>query len=298
MHPRSKVAERPRSDLNADLDEGDAPPRTGVIAWIRDVLSSWGPPILLVLVIRSILGEPFQIPSGSMVPTLAIGDFILVSKFTYGLRVPFTNIEILPLGEPERGDIVVFIHPPTVSRDPLCPLKRIPRGMTFDIFPGVPGPGPCTTDFIKRVVGLPGDTIEVRDHIVFVNGAEMKQTPMGDLEYEDPRHSSYRDSGSRCETVRNRAATEDLTGVDHAVLQSAEYGRQMTDFRPTTVPEGHYFMMGDNRDNSEDSRFWGFVPRDHIRGKAKYVWLSFDPCVPGARGLGSPRWERIGTALK
>jgi len=138
------------------------------LEWLREVLYSWGPPILVVLVIRSILCEPFQIPSGSMVPTLAIGDFILVSKFSYGLRIPFTEVEVLPLAEPKRGEIIVFIYPPSQSDDALCWLKAIPHTLSFGL---IPGPE-CGIDYIKRIVGEPGDTIEVRDNLLFINGKE------------------------------------------------------------------------------------------------------------------------------
>jgi len=283
-------------DLRGDID-GSAPAKRGP-GWFEEVVKGWGPPVLLVLVLRSILIEPFQIPSGSMVPTLAIGDFILVSKFGYGLRVPFTNTEIVPLGEPERGDVVVFVKPDSVSEDPLCWVKRIPRTFTFDMVDAMPGPrNPCSIDFIKRIVGLPGDTVEVRDNVLYVNGERQERQPAGPYSYPDPARS-FRRAGGRCETVENAMFTETLGSVEHPVLQSADYVLRVSDTPPTTVPEGQYFMMGDNRDNSQDSRFWGFVPREMIRGKAMFVWLSFDPCEDGFPGLGRLRTERIGHGLK
>jgi signal peptidase I len=275
-------------DLRKDVRQ-DQPPRDDrpilarAAAWVWDIIQSWGPAILIVLVIRSILFEPFQIPSGSMVPTLAIGDFIVVSKFAYGLRVPFTNIEILPRGEPERGDIVVFIHPPTLNPDPLCPVKRIPAVLSFGILDGPSEP--CSTDYIKRVVGLPGDTIEVRDDIVYINGVEEPRTFRDGYSYTD----------QFCRTDEMRQFEEVLDGHPHPVLQSTSYAQRMADFGPKTVPEGHYFMMGDNRDNSADSRVWGFVPRDYIKGKAELVWLSLDNCG-GGEGF-KVRTERIGSML-
>lgn len=275
-------------DLRKDIQE-EPPDKRGAgrraVDWVVDLVRSWGPPILIVLVIRSILVEPFQIPSGSMVPTLAIGDFILVSKLTYGLRVPFTNIEILPRGEPERGDIIVFTHPPSISPDPWCWVKRLPRALTFD---ALPGPEPCDQDYIKRVVGLPGDTIEVRDDILYVNGKEQPRTFQESYTYRD----------QFCRDSETRQFEEVLDGHPHPVLQTTEYGYRMADYGPRTVPEGNYFVMGDNRDNSADSRVWGFVPRDLIKGKAQFVWLSFDTCNTTVGGFGSVRSGRIGTSLK
>ncbi|MFZ5482051.1 MAG: signal peptidase I [Myxococcota bacterium] len=238
-----------------------------VVDWVVEVVRSWGPALLIVLVIRSILIEPFQIPSGSMVPTLAIGDFILVSKVTYGLRVPFTNVEIAPLGEPERGDVVVFVYPPTQDTERL--------------------------DYIKRIVGLPGDTIEVRDDVLFVNGAEQART----LETS----TTYVDQYCRPEEMRQFA--EALDGAPHPVLQSTSYARRMADYGPRTVPDGHYFVMGDNRDNSADSRVWGFVPRENVRGKAMFVWLSIDGCEAWTwwNPLTWPRairWSRLGDGIR
>ena len=302
-------------DLRSDVKPAAAPPprpgiATAVLAYIWETLRSWGPALLIVLTIRSILGEPFTIPSGSMVPTLAIGDYILVSKLSYGLRVPFTDLELLPLDEPARGDIVVFIHPPSVNPDPWCTAKRVPvvlsgavDGAAYSALRGLgfanarsgnwvlSGPQEsCTTDYIKRIVGLPGDTIEVRQDIVFVNGVEQSRSYDDNLTYADP--------GRGCADDSMRAYTENLGGVEHAVLQSTRFEQVMEDYGPTTVPAGHYFMMGDNRDNSLDSRRWGFVPRDYVKGKAKWVWLSFDQCNGDIAGLGGVRWDRLGMALK
>lgn len=275
-------------DLRNDVNEqkpDDRPAWKRAAAWVWDLITSWGPAILIVLVIRSILIEPFQIPSGSMVPTLAIGDFIVVSKLTYGLRVPFTNVEILPRGEPERGDIVVFVHPPTVNPDPMCPVKRFPSWISFGLLPGVKEP--CTTDYIKRVVGLPGDTVEVRDDVVYVNGVEQPRTFQSGYSYTD----------QYCSTDDMRMFTEVLDGKPHPVLQSTSYAQRMADFGPKTVPEGEYFVMGDNRDNSADSRVWGMVPRDYIKGKAIFVWLSLNNCEGGKASGLKVRTDRIGTML-
>jgi signal peptidase I len=280
-------------DLRSDVKPAaEPPPRKGaaaaVLAYLWETLRSWGPALLIVLTIRSILGEPFTIPSGSMVPTLAIGDYILVSKLSYGLRVPFTNIEILPLDEPTRGDIVVFIHPPSANPDPWCSVKRVPHVLSGGRLSGPEQP--CTTDYIKRIIGLPGDTVEVRHDVVFVNGVEQPRVYRDNETYTDPSRGCGEDS--------LRAYTENLGGVEHTVLQSTRFEQVMEDYGPTTVPAGHYFMMGDNRDNSLDSRRWGFVPRDYIKGKAKWVWLSFDQCNGNIAGLGGIRWDRLGMSLR
>lgn len=272
-------------DLRRDVDPaagGGSQP-----SWWRELLTSWLPAILAVFVLRSIVVEPFQIPSGSMVPTLAIGDFIAVSKFSYGLRLPFTDVEILPLDEPRRGDIVVFIHPPTQSHDPLCFPKRMATFWSGGLLGDQDEP--CTTDYIKRIVGLPGDVVEIRDNVVFLNGVEQPRQAEPDTTY----------TSDDCNMRPMKQYTEVLDGRPHPVLQAEGYGMAMRpSMPPTDVPEGKYFVMGDNRDHSADSRVWRFVPRENIKGKATYVWLSFDGCHGNIPVLGSLRTERLGTALK
>lgn len=256
-------------DLRKDVEQAPpppGPPRSPIriaIDWVVELVKGWAPALLAVFTFRSIVVEPFQIPSGSMVPTLAIGDFILVSKFTYGLRIPFTDIEVVPLGEPERGDVVVFLYPP-------------------DLRSGT------KTDYIKRIVGLPGDTVEVRDDVVYINGVEQTRTFTGDTTYTD----------QSCYTYDMRGFEEDLSGVRHPVYQSTSYASRMADWGPRAVPDGNYFVMGDNRDHSADSRVWEFVPRENIRGKAFFVWLSFNGCDGDIRALGSVRWDRIGHGIR
>ena len=208
---------------------------------------SFFPIILVVLVIRSFLFEPFRIPSDSMMPTLLDGDFIFVNKFTYGLRLPVLNTEIVALGEPQRGDVVVFRLP----SDP-------------------------STNYIKRLVGLPGDHIVVRDKRVYVNG-ELQAVRLDGM--SEPYGS----------TPAAQIGLEQLGAVQHRTLYIAE--RPSVDFNDV-VPAGHYFFMGDNRDNSRDSRFpeVGFVPADNIVGKAVRIWLNWN--LPHA-----PLWSRIGEAI-
>lgn len=200
-----------------------------------DYARSFFPVILIVLVIRSFLFEPFRIPSSSMMPTLLIGDFILVNKFAYGLRLPVLNTKFVSIGGPQRGDVAVFRFP----KDP-------------------------SVDYIKRIVGLPGDRITYRDKVLYVNGERMDQLSLG----------RYVDHTYRGEMRGADQLLEDLTGVQHDILVRANVrGKNVVDF---VVPEGHFYAMGDNRDNSNDSRFWGPVPEENLVGKAFAIWMNWD----------------------
>jgi signal peptidase I len=196
--------------------------------------------ILLAFGIRSFLVEPFTIPSGSMIPTLLVGDFILVNKFVYGLRLPITGTLLLPLGAPQRGDVIVFRYPDDPSQD-----------------------------FIKRVVALPGERVEIRGGRPFVNGQPLDRIEKGAFTYYDVENSRPARAQRACERAR-----DDLV---YPVLQHPGMG-VANDRGPWVVPEGAYFMMGDNRDNSRDSRFWShpFVLAEQIKGKAwriHWSWL-------------------------
>lgn len=208
---------------------------------------SFFPIILVVLLIRSFLFEPFRIPSDSMMPTLLDGDFIFVNKYTYGLRLPVANTKIVEVGQPQRGDVVVFRLP----SDP-------------------------ATNYIKRLVGLPGDHVVVRDKRVYVNGEQQAVRLDGVFEAFNS-------------TPRAQIGVEQLGSVEHRTLYIGE--RPSVDF-DDVVPAGHYFFMGDNRDNSRDSRFpeVGFVPAGNIVGKAVRIWLNWN--LPHA-----PDWGRIGNAI-
>jgi signal peptidase I len=204
--------------------------------------SSIFPVLLAVLVLRSFVFEPFQIPSGSMIPTLRVGDFILVDKFSYGLRLPVTGTKVIDIDEPKRGDVMVFF-PPNDDRY-----------------------------FIKRVIGLPGDTVEVKNGMLSVNGDQMQQTQHPLLAVTDPRYV---------------VAMENLDGVVHSMQRRISPGRLSKSFYKV-VPQGHYFMMGDNRDNSSDSRVWGTVPEENIVGKAVAVWMHWD------KFFSLPSFELVG----
>jgi signal peptidase I len=202
------------------------------------------PLLAAVLVLRSFIAEPFRIPSGSMIPTLLVHDFILVNKFSYGLRTPIGNVKFLETGKPERGDIVVFQYPPKPEND-----------------------------YIKRLIGLPGDQIAYKNKVLTVNGVEAKLEPQGVFTYQEQGVLHI-----------NQRFTEDYFGVKHDLL--IDPNDPPRDFE-YTVPEGQYFMMGDNRDGSFDSRGWGTVPEANLRGRAFFIWLSL-----------SGDWQRIFTVLK
>jgi signal peptidase I len=196
--------------------------------------------ILVALGVRTFVVEPFKIPSGSMIPTLLVGDYILVNKFAYGLRMPFTGKEIVPVGHPERGDVVVFRYPD--------------------------GPN---VDYIKRVIGLPGDTVEIKSGRVWVNGQIVDRLPEDNFSYRD-----YADSQRRVTVLRFREINPE--GREYTILQQALNPRLATE-RRWEVPEDSYFMLGDNRDSSRDSRFWDnpFVADELLRGKAFIVHWSW-----------------------
>jgi signal peptidase I len=216
---------------------------------VVEYAKSFFPVILAVLLLRSFLIEPFRIPSGSMMPTLLVGDFILVNKYKYGIRLPVLNKKVYELGQPERGDVVVF---------------RFPKD------PGV--------DYIKRVVGVPGDRVVYRNKTLFINGEKIAQIPQG----------NYIGTGSGLSMSGADLRREDLAGVKHDILVVPKINGVSSD---VVVPEGHYFVMGDNRDNSNDSRYWGFVPEKNLVGKAFMIWMNWDSA---ADGVG---WGRIGDSI-
>ncbi len=219
--------------------------------WV-DYGRSLFPVILIVFALRSFIVEPFRIPSGSMLPTLHLGDFILVNKAAYGVRLPISYQKIIPTGEPSRGDVMVFRFPSNPK-----------------------------VNFIKRVVGLPGDELKIVGRNVYINGTKLAQT------LADEAHQT-RDTGRGY--VSNRYL-EQLGDVTHDILLRRG-GRGSKGFEGK-VPEGHYFVLGDNRDNSRDSRYWGFVPNKNLVGRAFFIWFAWD-VVNG----GGVNWSRIGTVIE
>lgn len=228
----------------------------------------------LMLGVQSTVVESFLVPSGSMEPTLRIGDRILAWKFAYGLRVPFTRISLTGPVAPERGDIVVFVRPG--SRDPDAWTAQI------DIPSVVP-----SEDYVKRVVAVPGDTVAVRDGRVVVNGKGQGGEDLGPYRFVD----------GECDAMQTRRRSETLGSHDYVVLQAAEPGRRRADWGPKKVPKGKVAVLGDNRDRSKDSRSIGFVPIDLIKGKAVRIGLSVPACTTGD-ALPEIRWQRMGQALE
>ena len=220
--------------------------------WWVEYAKSFFPVILIVFLIRSFLFEPFKIPSGSMIPTLHVGDFILVNKYTYGLRLPIINRKIVRFNDPQRGDVMVFHYPENPS-----------------------------VDYIKRVVAVSGDTVEYRNKRLWVNRIEQPQQADGDYNYVE----------AGLNFVHTEKRIEKLGERDHRILVNTEMptlhlgsvsefaGRENCVYGEDSVrckvPDGNYFMMGDNRDNSRDSRYWGFVPDNQVVGKAFFIWMNF-----------------------
>ena len=237
-------AQYPRWDVEGSPDAGSYQLRVAAKARepvLVEYARSFFPVLLVVFVLRSFLVEPFQIPSSSMVPTLEVGDYILVNKYTYGIRLPVIRTKVLALNNPQRGDVVVFF-PPHMN----------------------------DTYFIKRVVGLPGDTVEYRNKQIFVNGDGVEREPVA----EQFAQSSH-----------NITGRESLGESEH--LMQVDIRRTSSDFSVVVRP-GHYFMMGDNRDNSSDSRVWGQVSERDIVGKAFAIWMHWDSLV------SIPSFSRVG----
>ena len=241
LAPRRRAAARRAEGASQDVTV--APPSRLV-----EYSKSFFPVFMIVLVLRSFIVEPFRIPSNSMMPTLLTGDFILVNKFGYGIRLPVVDTKIVDIGLPERGDVVVFRFP----NDP-------------------------TTPFIKRVVGVPGDRIGYYDKVLYVNDEPMDQSLVG----------RYIGFGSGAVMSGASLRTERLAEAGHKILVQPGTGSVQGE---TVVPEGHYFMLGDNRDNSRDSRYWGTVSEDLLIGKAFRIWMNWD----FGHGID---WKRIGKSI-
>ena len=236
------------------VDDNTSSAREAILMqpWWLDWTAGLFPVILVVFLLRSFLFEPFKIPSGSMIPTLLIGDLILVNKFHYGVRLPVINKKIIANHDPQRGDVMVFRYPQNTS-----------------------------IDYIKRVVGVPGDEVSYRNQQLFLNGAAvpLEQTPPPGFYDEDLRlyFPEFKETlNGVAHRILVNPASQPFYGDDSRIAfphrQNCRYSGEGVTCK---VPPGHYFMMGDNRDNSQDSRFWGFVPDDNIVGRAFVVWMNF-----------------------
>ncbi len=232
-----------------DDDAGLAQARQALLAqpWWLDWTAGLFPVILAVFLLRSFLFEPFKIPSGSMIPTLLVGDLILVNKFHYGVRLPVINKKIIDNHEPQRGDVMVFRYPLDVN-----------------------------IDYIKRVVGVPGDQISYRNQRLYVNGELVATQPLPDF-YDDDSLRYAKQYSEKLGDVEHRILVDVnrpsfFSPVAFPYRENCSYSPEGVTCK---VPEKHYFMMGDNRDNSQDSRYWGFVPDENIVGRAFFVWMNF-----------------------
>lgn len=232
--------------MDLDIEDKD---RTAVQALAREPLmveyaKSFFPVLFIVLMLRSFLFEPFTIPSSSMVPTLEIGDYILVNKFTYGLRLPVIGTKIVPNNDPEKGDVMVFKFPSN------------PR-----------------INYIKRVVGVPGDHVRYQNKTLYINDEEVKTEFVAKVPPQFPDTIIY---------------SEQLGEVSHSIQHIVARNHNLLEYPGGTIPEGHYFVMGDNRDNSNDSRAWGMVEDKYIVGNAFAIWMNKEP------GLNLPSFSRNG----
>lgn len=243
---RKEKLAAPGSDIDDELAESIIKPSIFV-----EYARSFFPIFLIVLLLRSFLVEPFRIPSNSMMPTLLTGDFILVNKFDYGIRLPVINKKIFSIGDPERGDVMVFRFPEDDK-----------------------------TPFIKRVVGIPGDSITYTNKVLTINGEKIELDEVG----------VYKGVGSGAVMTDANLLREHLVTVTHDILNSPD--RRSKEIENFVVPEDEYFVMGDNRDNSLDSRFWGTVPDENIIGHAFRIWMYWDT---KSKGMD---WGRIGRKIQ
>jgi signal peptidase I len=233
-----------RAKGRSEAEVAEAVAELGREPLVIEYAKSFFPVLLLVLVLRSFLMEPFQVPTGSMIPTIEVGDFILVNKFAYGVRLPIIGTKLMDVDDPQRGEVMVFI-PPHENKY-----------------------------YVKRVIGIPGDTIRYEEKTLYINGEAMPQELVGPISVD-----------TSIGELPGTLLMETLNGVRHPVqhIDAAAGNRSRTTW---VIPNGHYFMMGDNRDNSSDSREWGFVPETEIVGKAVAIWMHKDP------GLHLPNFSR------
>jgi signal peptidase I len=243
---RAELSARGITQVDGDVQQ--ARQRILMQPWWLDWTAGLFPVILAVFVLRSFLFEPFKIPSGSMIPTLLVGDLILVNKFAYGVRLPVLNTKLTEGTPPQRGDVMVFRYPPKPS-----------------------------LDYIKRVVGVPGDEVAYLNKKLTINGQPVSKQPVADY-FDEDAMAYYKQFEEVLGAKRHRILNDDnrpafIPGVEN--FPNRDNCRYSVEGVVCKVPEGHYFMMGDNRDNSLDSRYWGFVPDRNIVGKAFFIWMNF-----------------------
>ncbi len=257
LAPKRKAA---KVKLAAGTNRGDLL-RVERIPLIVDLSRSLFPVFLIVLCLRSFLVEPFRIPSNSMMPTLLTGDFILVNKFSYGLRLPVTNHKVIDIGEPQRGDVVVFRYPENPA-----------------------------TPYIKRVVGLPGDHIVYHDthKMLYINGNPLKQEVDG-IYQGVASGSGMTGAEKRIEQIPTSESSAQTVEHDILVIPGSV---SFSKFNDLTLHAGQYFVLGDNRDNSRDSRYWGIVPEENLIGKAFLIWMNWD------YKYNRFDWKRMGTNIE
>lgn len=254
----SKRRSKTNSGVDELINESDEDNKAGGVAsvdkgpYIVELARSLFPIFIIVLVVRSFIIEPFKIPSNSMMPTLLTGDFILVNKFSYGIRLPVIDNKIIQVGAPARGDVIVFRYPENPA-----------------------------IDYIKRVVGVPGDYIEYRDSVLYINNEEITQEQV----------SRYIGKGAGAVMTGASLRKENLDGVVHDILVDRLNSNYTFEFK---VPENEYFVLGDNRDNSRDSRYWGTVPEGNLVGRAFFIWMNWDFSTGGV-GVD---WGRIGSSIE
>ena len=262
---------RARPSVNPVSPKGARPPlAAGILKHARAILVSVLPVIAVATFTRVALADTYHIPSGSMEPTLQVGDWLTVNKLRFGPHIPFTDVNLPGYAEPRRGDVVVFESPP---QDPSIRIS----------------PDEVTPTLVKRLVGMPGDTLAMRGGELFVNGEPQ------------PRYSPG--SAASDEFVREPMPIfgwQRRFAVSSAKVGASPAQPSMHDWGPLVVPAGEYFMMGDNRDNSVDSRFYGFVPRRNVRGRPMFLYYSYDTNegVEYVRAVTAIRWSRIGTWIR
>ena len=262
----------PKSTLGDQNKQDIAKTKSGKIARREPIVieyaKSFFPVFLIVLLLRCFLVEPFHVPSSSMVPSLLVGDFILVNKYDYGLRLPMIHYKVVPIGEPQRGDVVVFHYPESSAlryceQNPACGplgLQEVRHS--------------AGTDYVKRIIGLPGDRIVYRHETLYINGIEVPDKSMG--LYKGPEIS-----GAELYQENLGKVIHDILIIPGAQPVQGEW----------TVPADEYFVMGDNRDNSFDSRYWGFVPEKDLVGRAFFIWMNWDAFHD------AKLWHRVGDVI-